>query len=725
MVAANEPLSGSAQGGAGLQEPLIGVADLHEEEQEEAVPASVQTDPFSMNRWLAFVNPAHEAAFVATQRSAFVRNYRFMVVSGVFLNLIYVGVWGFSCFDHYGTMNKAFCLSSHGERVTGVATNALFLLTVPLARQTVLSSWIVPNLMIITLGINMRQAVYFAAMETKASWPGPDSPLYNADVTRFAMIGSENTTFLFWQALYMGFLSFLLSVPFSFRQTTQLSLTALASFLLIYFDIANSPSIPDWDPSWQFTRFPAVLPLFALSFCTIGVMHSNETTKRQGFVEQLKNRLLETKISQLALETERTLRHEAEYRLQFEKKLTAFVCSELQTPFTTMKSATRFVVSALQQTRQSSTPPLDWSSRLGSILEWCVPITESSTYISDFLGNVLDLSRIEQGTLALSDEPVYLAPIAERVKERIHGTLLERQVQFTVDIDPTLCVTGDAARIEQVLTILAEKALERTTFGFVRLAARVIRQDTTETGAQQLVLEVADTGTGISTDQVPFLFVRRTPGMQIARPRLSAPSSTRALCDQLSMAVLPTATADGTLQTSQQQLWQTSAAAADPAHALLHAQQTNSGLGLVLAHQIVRLWGSAAGLQVCSPAWTQEQRARASEHAVPAAAADRLRSRRLNMHTWGPGSIFSFQVPIAVLCRQPTSESQSGLGPMPQATSSSVPVSEPAPLPCLESHSGSGSSSTSGLSSPFPTGAEDTHTHNARGDLGHFGESEV
>jgi signal transduction histidine kinase len=691
----------------------------------DSVDEGVVPDPCTMNRWLAFADPVQEAAFVASQRITFVRNYRLMTVAGVVLNLTYVGFWGLQCYVNFGRdADTTYCLYTHTELATSVGASVFLLLTVPLARRTWLTDWVVPNLMIVALGVNMRQAIYLSATQTKAAWPGPDSPWYKPDVTRLAMVASEQSVFLFWQALYMCFLVFLLSAPFTFRQTTQMSLTALASFLWMFFDISRSPVIPDWNETMNLNRFPAILPLFMLSLVSVGLVRRNETTKRQEFAGHLERQALEATISAQKIEKERTLRHEAEYRLEFEKKLTNFVCSELRVPFSTMQSASRFVVTGLQQARQSSVPPVDWSSKLGSILEWCVPITESSAYVSDFLANVLDLSRIEEGNLQLSDEPVYLAPIADRVKERVHGALMERQqkVQFKIDIDPSLCVTGDAARIEQVLTILAESALERTAVGFVQLSARVT-QDIAET--TQLLLEVADTGTGISAEQVPFLFVRRPPGMQSACPPLPS-SRTRELCDQFGTSPPVPAQSAGRSSSGKrvadalQRLEERSRLDASSA---AHAQQleNSSGLGLVLAHQIVRLWGSSAGLQVCSPAWTQEQRVRSSDRGrlalarPPAAAAAAASGRRLQLgprggpstrrlEVYGPGSIFSFQVPIAVLSRQPMSEGAAAAAVAadrgPETTSSSAPVSEPAPATGLSRFHSSSSSSTSDLSSP-------------------------
>jgi signal transduction histidine kinase len=561
--------------------------------------------------------------------------------------------------------------------------------------------------------------------------------------------------------------------------TQMIGMTCLAISLWVmcgaYTDaVADGAGAPTAGASAFFIYCWFPVSFFA-GFAVYSHRHA-ETRQRAAFRSQVLNTLLQkelrltkTKIAQLALEKERTLRHEAEYRLQFEKKLTSFVCRELQIPFTTMKSATRFVVNGLQQTRQSSVPPVDWSSRLGSLLEWCVPIIESSTYISDFLGNVLDLSRIEEGALHLSDEPVYLAPIAGKVKERVHGALLERRgmVQFQSDIDPSLCVTGDAARIEQVLTILVESALERTTVGFVRLSARVSKE-LTETGGQQLLLEVADTGTGIRTEQVPFLFVRRTPGMRpegrvLQSPGERAPptlptSGTRALCDQLSMAASAAsqpraeARADNALRLLQESRGQESrgtgpAGPADPEQ----AKTSSSGLGLVLAHQIVRLWGSSAGLQVCSPAWTQEQRARLESEngrrhtptpAAPAAPpprsgglagrrlgqprqGSRQGMRRLEVMSWGAGSIFSFQVPIAVLCLQPMSEGEatratgaafgSSSAPAPAASQQQTPLSAPVSEPACHVLAAHRSSSMSEHSSTISTQSPRSHdTHHAQ-----------
>ncbi len=117
--------------------------------------------------------------------------------------------------------------------------------------------------------------------------------------------------------------------------------------------------------------------------------------------------------------------------------------------------------------------------------------------------DVLDLTRIETGSLALSLEPVALNEFLPRIHETSLGLRWPAMVTFRTDIEPGLpTLQADPGRLEQVLMNLLTNAIKFTEQGSVTLHARY------QPGPGEVQIGVADTGEGIPPDQMGNLFQR-------------------------------------------------------------------------------------------------------------------------------------------------------------------------------------------------------------------------
>ena len=122
-------------------------------------------------------------------------------------------------------------------------------------------------------------------------------------------------------------------------------------------------------------------------------------------------------------------------------------------------------------------------------------------HLLGLIGALLDVSRIETGRLELHRAPFDLAieirQLAELYRERMAATV----VAFVLEAQlPATCwVSGDAARVRQVLHNLLGNAVKFTKQGWIRLT--VARGEHGET-----VCTVADTGPGISAADQARIF---------------------------------------------------------------------------------------------------------------------------------------------------------------------------------------------------------------------------
>ena len=120
------------------------------------------------------------------------------------------------------------------------------------------------------------------------------------------------------------------------------------------------------------------------------------------------------------------------------------------------------------------------------------------------VNEMLDLSRIEAGHLAIEEEVFDLAaPVAE-VLDLLAPAVAEKGIRLSASIDPLLParVIGDARRLRQVLLNLADNAVKFTAVGGVGI--RVERAE----AQGQVRFVVADTGIGMPPEVQARLFGR-------------------------------------------------------------------------------------------------------------------------------------------------------------------------------------------------------------------------
>lgn len=113
-----------------------------------------------------------------------------------------------------------------------------------------------------------------------------------------------------------------------------------------------------------------------------------------------------------------------------------------------------------------------------------------------------ELSKLESGYLPIEAQVVELGPLVQLVGDRFADQLIGQEalclyIEASENIPK---VWGDPARIEQVLVNLLSNALRHTPAGEVRVKAH--------TDKDFVWIDVIDTGTGISTEDLPHVFER-------------------------------------------------------------------------------------------------------------------------------------------------------------------------------------------------------------------------
>ncbi len=130
--------------------------------------------------------------------------------------------------------------------------------------------------------------------------------------------------------------------------------------------------------------------------------------------------------------------------------------------------------------------------------------------VNRLVSDLLDLSKIEAGSIHL--EPVELEPhaLAERVAATVRPLADKKGVTVVVEVPPDAPrFLADAARTEQVLINLGDNAVKFTpTGGRVTFRAAPVPADPAAPDGGFLEWSVSDTGIGIPPDQAAHVFER-------------------------------------------------------------------------------------------------------------------------------------------------------------------------------------------------------------------------
>jgi signal transduction histidine kinase/ActR/RegA family two-component response regulator len=130
-------------------------------------------------------------------------------------------------------------------------------------------------------------------------------------------------------------------------------------------------------------------------------------------------------------------------------------------------------------------------------------IRSSGQTLLDLIDDVLDISKIETGHLALQPDVFHLGEMIRVAADTVAERAKSKGLDFKVDIDSQLEteVVGDQTRIRQVLINLADNAVKFTTAGSVQIAVERRKED-------RVRFRVIDTGVGLSTQAVSTIFDR-------------------------------------------------------------------------------------------------------------------------------------------------------------------------------------------------------------------------
>ena len=147
-------------------------------------------------------------------------------------------------------------------------------------------------------------------------------------------------------------------------------------------------------------------------------------------------------------------------------------------------------------------------------VEFARTIHGAGTDLLNLISDILDLSKIESGTVTVDADEIFFSNLLDMVARPFRHEAETRQLSFDVHLDPNLgrSITTDSKRLQQVLKNLLSNAFKFTGHGGVRLnvAAALGGWSAGHAVLSQasavVAFEVSDTGIGIPLEKQKIIF---------------------------------------------------------------------------------------------------------------------------------------------------------------------------------------------------------------------------
>lgn len=132
-------------------------------------------------------------------------------------------------------------------------------------------------------------------------------------------------------------------------------------------------------------------------------------------------------------------------------------------------------------------------------------IRRNGEYLLALINDMLDLSKIEAGKVAIEKQQVDVVQLTEDVRTLMDVRAKEEGIPLSISFDTPVprFVTSDRIRMRQILVNLISNALKFTNEGRVRVRIGLHKDDQLR---DALVFEVEDTGVGIAPEGLKQLF---------------------------------------------------------------------------------------------------------------------------------------------------------------------------------------------------------------------------
>jgi HAMP domain-containing protein/signal transduction histidine kinase/CheY-like chemotaxis protein len=218
--------------------------------------------------------------------------------------------------------------------------------------------------------------------------------------------------------------------------------------------------------------------------------HQNQEVERKNQEVEQARQALEEKAKQLALTS------------KYKSEFLANMSHELRTPLNSL---------LILSDQLSRNPDGNLTAKQ---TEFAKTIHSSGNDLLMLINDILDLSKIESGTVVVDAGELRLADLHSYVERTFRHVAESKGLEFSINLDPDLpkSMFTDAKRLQQVIKNLLSNAFKFTHFGQVSLTVQPAKSgwsadnDSLNRAPIVLSFSVSDTGIGIAPDKQHIIF---------------------------------------------------------------------------------------------------------------------------------------------------------------------------------------------------------------------------
>lgn len=130
-------------------------------------------------------------------------------------------------------------------------------------------------------------------------------------------------------------------------------------------------------------------------------------------------------------------------------------------------------------------------------------IHAAGRHLLGLIDDILDLSKIEAGKMNLEYQEFQLQPLIEGVANSVKHLLDEHENRLTVNLPAGLQpIVSDETKVRQIIYNILSNAAKFTRNGTITVSV----QEERDNGSDRIAIHVADTGIGMSSDQLGRIF---------------------------------------------------------------------------------------------------------------------------------------------------------------------------------------------------------------------------
>jgi len=234
--------------------------------------------------------------------------------------------------------------------------------------------------------------------------------------------------------------------------------------------------------------------IIGIVFNTIGATMRTEALLKQSqaLTQELQqtNQELEEKAEQLALTS------------KYKSEFLANMSHELRTPLNSLLILAKLLFENAE------------GNLTEKQVEFSKAIHSSGTDLLSLINDILDLSKIESGTMAVEAGKVRFKDLRDEIEPSFRPIALNKKLDFSIDIDPGVpgTIQTDSKRLHQVLRNLLSNAFKFTSKGGVVLRMGVAEQgwsakhEILNKADTVVFFSVSDSGIGIPADKHQIIF---------------------------------------------------------------------------------------------------------------------------------------------------------------------------------------------------------------------------